>query len=119
MLKFINAGGLDESSSAKLFGKITLDDIDTWLYIEHSDGNIDDKTEAAVVRRFLECVGKPIAAPIYRGVSDREYESVLTTGRSCVAYPISFTYDKNVAKKFGKQLLVVKPGGDAVFVDMY
>lgn len=89
---------------AKLY-KISDNDIETLLYVVHSDDHVEKQLKPLITK--LQKNGEVPEMTLYRGCSDKEYNAIIKTGKSPVA-TLSFSEDKNLAKDFGENVIEVE-----------
>lgn len=92
---------------ARMYG-ITEDEMETVLYMVHSDDNVGNDDELKQIVEKMQKKGVIPPKVLYRGCSKYEYETIVKTGRSPV-YTLSFSESLKIAKRFGPYVVAIKP----------
>lgn len=98
----------DSEDMVKQFAKkykITEDDIDTLMYVIHSDDHVGSELKSVIAK--LQKTGEVPKMTLYRGCSDVELEAIKANKHSIVD-TLSFSENKNIAKSFGKNIIEVE-----------
>lgn len=98
----------DDDDMVKQFAKrykISDSDIETLLYVVHSDDHVGPELKSIIAK--LQKNGEVPKMTLYRGCSDAEFEAIKANKHSIVD-TLSFSEDKNIAKRFGKNVIEVE-----------
>lgn len=111
---FIKQLNEDEFGFANI-GEFSWKDYEALGYLTHSDDNVESGTANRAVRHAIEVFGEIPSMPLYRGCSDKEKEQILKAKTSILAYSFSFSEKKEIASKFGNNIITVRKCSKPIF----